>query len=297
MSADPNKAAPGHGSPGPADDHRDDALLARQLSDAVAEAGALALSMFRSGVKAWSKDDRSPVTEADLAVDRYLHQRLTALAPDYGWLSEETADAAARLTRRRVWVVDPIDGTRGFMNGAPDWAVSVALVEDGRPLLAALFAPMLEEMFTARRGAGAHRNGSALTAGQRADLAGARAAGPSEALDRLAAAAAITRMPRGHSLALRLARVATDEVDVAVSRADSHDWDLAAADLVVEEARGRLTTLDDAPLIYNRATPRHAALVCAGIRLHGPAMAAARSGTAPDAAPPLSPVTTHSDTP
>lgn len=293
MSDVPDKGAIGPGSAGGGNDD----LLASHLTETVAKAGELALAMFSSSLKAWSKDNNSPVTEADLAVDRFLHQQLMALAPDYGWLSEETADTDARLAARRVWVVDPIDGTRGYMSGAPDWAVSVALVEDGRPLLAALFAPALEEMFTARRGAGAYRNGAPLSAGARVALAGARAAGPAEALDRLAASAAITRVPRGHSLALRLARVATDEVDIAVSRADSHDWDLAAADLVVEEARGLLTTLDAAPLTYNRAVPRHAALVCAGVRLHGPALAAARAGASAPSASPTSPVTIHSDTP
>lgn len=277
MSLEPvSAAAGGAGAPRP------DETLARHLTDVVAGAGELARSMFAAGVKSWTKGNNSPVTEADLAVDRFLHRHLTALAPGCGWLSEETADDPARLSARRVWVVDPIDGTRGYMGGKPDWAVSVALVEDGRPILAALFAPVLGEMFTALRGAGAQRNGIPLKAGTRATLDGARAAGPAEALDVLARAAPITRLPRGHSLALRLARVATDEVDLAISRADSHDWDLAAADLVVEEAEGRLTTLDAAPLTYNRAEPRHAPLLCAGRALHAAALAAA--GASPFAA-------------
>lgn len=275
MSVEPVSAAAGGGlSP-----HPDDETLARHLIDVVAGAGELARTMAGAGLKTWTKGNNSPVTEADLAVDRFLHQHLMALAPDAGWLSEETADNPARLTARRVWVVDPIDGTRGYMNGAPDWAVSVALVEDGRPLLAALFAPVLDEMFTALKGAGASRNGVALAASPRAELAGARTAGPADALDALSRAAAITRLPRGHSLALRLARVATGEVDIALSRADSHDWDLAAADLMVEEAGARLTTFDAAPLTYNRAEPRHAALLCAGRALHDVALAAANETT------------------
>ncbi|MFG1477502.1 3'(2'),5'-bisphosphate nucleotidase CysQ [Xanthobacter sp. V4C-4] len=271
MSLEPVSAAAGGAStPRP-----DDETLARHLAEVVAGAGELARSMYGAGLKTWTKDNQSPVTEADLAVDRFLHRHLTALAPGYGWLSEETADDPARLDARRVWVVDPIDGTRGYMNGAPDWAVSVALVEDGRPLLAALFAPMLDEMFVARRGAGARRNGVRVKVAPRAELEGARAAGPADALDAIARTAAIARLPRGHSLALRIARVATGEVDLAVSRADSHDWDLAAADLLVEEADGRLTTFDAAPLVYNRPVPRHAPLLCAGRALHPVALAAA----------------------
>ncbi|WP_454918208.1 3'(2'),5'-bisphosphate nucleotidase CysQ [Xanthobacter sediminis] len=276
MSLEPVSAAAG----GASAQRPDDETLARHLTDVVAGAGELARAMLASGVKSWTKDNNSPVTEADLAVDRFLYRHLTALVPGYGWLSEETADDPARLAARRVWVVDPIDGTRGYMKGAPDWAVSVALVEDGRPRVAALFAPVLGEMFTALRGAGARRNGVPLKAGTCATLDGARVAGPADALDALARTAAIARLPRGHSLALRLARVATGEVDLALSRADSHDWDLAAADLVVEEADGRLTTLDAAPLTYNRAVPRHAPLVCAGLALH-PAALAATNGAFP----------------
>ncbi|MFG1403547.1 3'(2'),5'-bisphosphate nucleotidase CysQ [Xanthobacter sediminis] len=284
MSVEPVSAAAGEGNAL----RPDDETLARHLTDVVAEAGELARSMFAAGVKSWSKGNNSPVTEADIAVDRFLHSHLTSLAPDCAWLSEETADDAARLSARRVWVVDPIDGTRGYMHGAPDWAVSVALVEDGRPRLAALFAPVLDEMFIAMRGAGARRNGAPITATTRATLEGARAAGPVDALDLIARAAAITRLPRGHSLALRLARVATDEVDIALSRANSHDWDLAAADLLVEEAGGRLTTLDAAPLAYNRAVPRHPPLVCAGRALH-PAALAAANGLPPSTVPPGTP--------
>lgn len=277
MSVEPQSAATG---PGPLPD-RNDETLARHLSEVVTEAGALALSMFRAGVKSWTKGNNSPVTEADIAVDRLLFQRLGALAPGYGWLSEETADSSQRLGASRVWVVDPIDGTRGYMNGAPDWAVSVALVEDGRPLLAVLFAPALDEMFTAMRGQGARLNDRPLMAGALTQLDGARTAGPADALDTLARTAPITRLPRGHSLALRLARVATNEVDLAVSRADSHDWDLAAADLLVEEAQGRLTGLDAAPLLYNRAVPRHPPLVCAGRGLHAAALAAMQPASSP----------------
>lgn len=252
---------------------------ARHLADAVTAAGAVALAMFRSGkVASWTKNNDSPVTEADIAVDRFLNERLTALAPDYGWLSEETADSADRLARTRVWVVDPIDGTRAFMAGAPDWSVSAALVEAGRPIAAALFAPATNELFVAAIGQGARRNGLPLRAGERADLEGATVSGPASAVDQLAHHAAIQRQPRVRSLALRIARVATAELDVALATSNAHDWDLAAADLLVQEAHGILSGLDGRPLIYNATVPRHGALVSTGRALHSTVLAAARAG-------------------
>lgn len=249
---------------------------ARHLAEAVTEAGALALSMFTAGnVPAWTKGNDSPVTEADMAVDRLLLDRLMGFAPGYGWLSEETADTPDRLSRSRVWVVDPIDGTRSFMAGGLDWAVSAALVEAGRPIAAALFAPATNELFVAAVGRGATCNGQPLAAGQKVGLEGARVSGPVPALDRLARRGAITRMPRVRSLALRIARVATAELDVALAGANAHDWDLAAADLLVQEAHGILSGLDGRALTYNATVPRHGALVSTGRALHGPVLAAA----------------------
>lgn len=256
----------------------DSAEAARHLAEAAKEAGALALAMFTAGdVPAWTKGNDSPVTEADMAVDRLLLERLMGLAPDYGWLSEETADTADRLSRQRVWVVDPIDGTRSFMAGGLDWAVSAALVEDGRPIAAALFAPATNELFVAAAGRGATLNGQPMTAGVKAHLDGARVSGPAAALDRFARRGAILRMPRVRSLALRIARVATAELDVALAGANAHDWDLAAADLLVQEAHGILSGLDGRALIYNATVPRHGALVSTGRALHGSALAAARA--------------------
>src|SRR6266851_3617611 len=122
---------------------RDAALLA----DTVREAGALALSLFRTDLKNWTKGTSSPVSEADIAVNDLLEKRLRSATPDYGWLSEESADDEERLGKPLVWIVDPIDGTRAYLAGREDWCVSVALVEDGSPVLAAVFAPVSDEFF------------------------------------------------------------------------------------------------------------------------------------------------------
>jgi myo-inositol-1(or 4)-monophosphatase len=248
--------------------HLERADLRDQLAGAVREAGALALQTFRRELKSWTKGGSSPVSEADLAVDALLRERLLAVH-DVGWLSEETEDDPARLRKTDVWVVDPIDGTRAYLAGLPDWAVSAALVSHGRPVVAALYAPVHEEMFLAVAGRGATVNGTPIAASAGDQLAGARFSGAKRRLDSLAAVEPrIETAPRVPSLALRLARVATGALDGTFAAPNSHDWDLAAADLLVHEAGGLLTTLTGQAVVYNRATPVHAALLAAGRARH-----------------------------
>jgi myo-inositol-1(or 4)-monophosphatase len=246
----------------------DTARAAARLAVSVREAGALALSMFGTPLKSWTKGGSSPVCDADIAVDELLRERLGRL-DGIGWLSEESADDPARLTQRFIWIVDPIDGTRGYIAGSPDWAVSAALVENGRPIAACLFAPVTDEFFMAVAGDGATRNGRTITVSKGTQLAGANIAGPKNLLNSLAAMAPpFTMVPRVHSLALRLARVAQGTIDAAIAGGNSHDWDLAAADLLVHEAGGALTPIDGGMLTYNRAVPQHGLLVAAGRGRH-----------------------------
>jgi myo-inositol-1(or 4)-monophosphatase len=239
------------------------------LARAVREAGDLALTTFNTSLKHWTKGKDSPVSEADIAVDNLLRERLLAIAPDAGWLSEETDDDHARLTKHRVWVVDPIDGTRAYIAGLVDWTISVALVEDGRPIVAALFAPAENEFFSAIAGAGATCNGQPITATDGGSLDGARLSGPRRTVEQLVTAVpSIMALPRVHSLALRFARVAQGRLDAALSGGNSRDWDLAAADLLVHEASGALTTLAGDYILYNRPEPVHGPLVAAGRLRH-----------------------------
>ena len=233
------------------------------------EAGALARKTGQGAFRHWTKgEDRSPVSEADIAVNDLLHQRLTALAPGAGWLSEET-EGAPDTTRALIWVVDPIDGTRAFISGRADWSISAALVEGGRPLVAALYAPASEEVFLAARGAGATLNGAAIKANDGDALRGAKMAGPKRYLDRVSDLAEGTlAQPKVHSLALRLARVAQGAIDAAFASRGSHDWDLAAADLLVHEAGGALTDFTGRPLNYNGSQAARGALVAAGQARH-----------------------------
>jgi len=242
---------------------------AQRLASSVREAGALALSMFGTPLKNWTKGASSPVCEADIAVDKLLHERLGSMDSGIGWLSEESVDDPARLTSRFVWVVDPIDGTRAYIAGFPEWAVSAALVRDGRPIVACLFAPVSDEFFAATTGGGATRNGVAIAASSGKEFGGIRIAGPKNFLEKLPTfTPPATVVPRIPSLALRLARVADGTIDVAIAGGASHDWDLAAADLLVHEARGALTPFGGGPLIYNRPEPRHGMLVAAGRDRH-----------------------------
>ena len=193
----------------------DRAEVRDRLAAAVREAGALALQTFRGELKSWTKGKSSPVSEADLAVDALLRERLLAIH-DAGWLSEETEDDPARLQRADVWVVDPIDGTRAYLAGLPDWAISVALVHAGRPVVAALYAPVTDELFLSIAGSGATLNGVPIKASTGDRIAEAKFSGPS-AGSRVSATIEprIQTMPRVPSLALRLARVATGALDGA----------------------------------------------------------------------------------
>jgi myo-inositol-1(or 4)-monophosphatase len=238
------------------------------LKAAATDAGALAMTFFRKNPNAWAKAGGSPVTEADTAVDAYLRTRLLTERPNYGWLSEETADDPARLGCETIFAVDPIDGTRGFIEGDDRWCVSIAVVQHGRPVTAALNVPARAELYAASEGAGAWIGEVQLKVTNQGALAGARLAGPrgwlrTQAIQGLGAALE----PHVPSLAYRLALVATGSIDAAFASPRANDWDLAASDLLVHEAGGRLTGLDGAALRYNQEIPRHGVLVAANDRL------------------------------
>jgi myo-inositol-1(or 4)-monophosphatase len=244
---------------------RDAALL----TDTVREAGALALSLFRTELKNWTKGASSPVSEADIRVNDLLESRLRSATPDYGWLSEESVDDEARLEKRLVWIVDPIDGTRGYLAGREDWCVSVALVENGSALLAAVFAPASDEFFFAMRGQGAVRNTVPVLATSGTELDFSRVAGPKPLVERLSRQTGeIVLHPRIGSLALRLCRVAQGSLDAAFAGGQSRDWDLAAANLIVQEANGNMTALSGDAILYNRREVTHGVLVAAGRDRH-----------------------------
>lgn len=208
-----------------------------------------------------------PVTAADRGAEAAIRKLIAERFPAHGVIGEEYG--ADRPEAEFVWVIDPIDGTRAFIAGRPDWTISVALVEDGRPVLAALYAPVTEEMFVALRGQGATRNGVAMQRSDEASLRGARIAGPKrylEWIERLCPS--VLPQAKVHSLALRLTQVGSGDLDLAFASGGSHDWDLAAADLLVHEAGGVLTDLTGRPLRFNAPHGVHGALVAAGPARH-----------------------------
>lgn len=240
------------------------------LIAATRHAGELAASLFDRNVRSWDKTPGNPVSEADIAVDSFLKQRLLEARPDYGWLSEETADAEARRYCRRVWVVDPIDGTRDFLRGRSGWAVSVALVEDGVAVLGALAAPARNQVFIAAAGQGASCNDTPLAVTGRTALAGL-----AMPIDPQALVAPFWPEPwdavaveKPNSLALRIAKVAAGEADAFLEGRSIAEWDIAAASLILTEAGGTVTDRTGAPLGFNRVSPTVHGLVAATPALH-----------------------------
>ena len=231
-----------------------------RLADIVREAGRIACSLWPGAghaLRSWEKAPGDPVSDADLTVDRFLKHELGALLPTAAWLSEETLDDPARLDSDCIWVVDPIDGTRDFVRGRPGWAVSVALVRAGRPLIGMLSAPARGEEWRAVAGQGAWRNGERLQASTRAQLAGARV--PSQGLakaDRMLHAVA-----QPNSIALRIAMVAADEADLVATMRWGYEWDIAAATLIAREAGAAIGDAFGRPLGFNKREPSAFGLV------------------------------------
>ncbi len=245
---------------------RNQADLALILSAAL-EAGQLALSYFGKNPRNWQKQGDSPVSEADLAVDELLKNRLQAARPHYGWLSEETADTRERLSLQHLFIVDPIDGTRGFLAGTPEWVISIGVVEAGVAVAGVLVQPVTGDVFSASLSGGAWRNQQPIQVGTRTRPEHACAAGLGVILPVILPPFAQT-LPRIASLALRLARVASGDIDIGFARAGAHDWDLAAADIILREAGALLTDFDGIPPVYNQAHTHHSALIAANAALH-----------------------------
>jgi myo-inositol-1(or 4)-monophosphatase len=233
------------------------------------EAAQMAFARWRTDFRRWEKEPGSPVCEVDLDVDRMLRARLAALDPDAGWLSEETADRPDRLHGSRVWVVDPIDGTRDYIRGRPGWCVSVALVEDGEVVLGVLDAPARDERWAAAAGGGAWRNGTRIHGSRRTELAGART--PADALPK--ADRDLTLVAKPNSIALRIAMVAADEADLVTTLRWGNEWDIAAAALIAAEGGMAVSDAHGLPLRFNKPDPRAFGVLVSAPAIHRAAIA------------------------
>jgi myo-inositol-1(or 4)-monophosphatase len=232
------------------------------------EAGELAFSNWREGAapnaQVWEKTKGHPVCDADMAVDALLKTRLSAILPDAGWLSEETADNADRLQQRLLWLVDPIDGTRDYIRGRTGWCVSVALVADGKPIFGVMSAPATGQIWVAETGKGALCNGQALSASQRSDFSGARV--PADDLPKIDRD--LTTVFKPNSIAMRMTMVACDRADLVATLRWGHEWDIAAAHLIAHEAGAIVTDASGGALLYNKPRPIDFGLICCAPGIH-----------------------------
>jgi len=223
------------------------------LCAAVLNAGLAILGVAEDGLEAKQKINHDPVTKADLMANRILYESLAAKYSHYGWLSEETHDDRSRLSKERVWIVDPLDGTREFTEYRPEYAVSVALVEEGIPVIAAVYNPATNEFFTAVRGAGIWLNGESIRGkswrGNRLSILASRSQFGSGKFESFEAYAQIH--PIG-SVAYKLALVAAGKADATFSLEPKNEWDIAAGVLMVEEAGGTVTDKTGITFVFNR---------------------------------------------
>ncbi|ARE41425.1 Inositol monophosphatase family protein [Rhodovulum sp. P5] len=242
------------------------------LTEAAQEAGAIARHYWRRDPQTWDKPDKQgPVTEADIAVNDMLRERLLSARPDYGWLSEETEDDAGRLTAARCFIVDPIDGTRDFIQGGKSFAHAIAVAEAGTVIAAAVYLPVADKLYTAAAGAGARLNDRPIHASQRAKLDGASILTARPALDPGHWAGPPPRVRRSlrASLAYRLCLVAQGRYDAMITLRDSWDWDTAAGSLIAAEAGATVTDRAGRPLRFDGPRPTSHGVLAGAPMLHG----------------------------
>ena len=232
--------------------------LLAEVEQITKEAGNKIKGFYRGKFEVEEKSPDNPVTEADKAADDYLKSALTSLLPEAGWLSEETVDSPERLEKELVWIVDPLDGTKEFVMGIPEFSVSVALVKNGIPILGAIYNPITDEMITAYKDGGAFKNGEPVTSSQR------------ETVDGAVVDASRSERKRGEfepfeeqfkiitmgSIAWKLARTAYGAADATWSRGPKHEWDICAGVLLILEGGGQCVDLDGKSFVFNQPWPK-----------------------------------------
>ncbi|WP_299787549.1 3'(2'),5'-bisphosphate nucleotidase CysQ [uncultured Marivita sp.] len=241
------------------------------LIDAARMAGEIALREKARGLDVEHKaDDAGPVTQADYAVDNALRESLTASRPDYGWLSEETEDDASRLGTERVFIVDPIDGTRSFVKGEATWAHSLAVVENGIVTQGVVYLPEMNLLYSASITQGAFCNGDQIHVSDTADIDDARVLATKPNMDPIHWRDAVPGFARSHrpSLAYRLCLVAQGRYDAMLTFRPSWEWDIAAGALILSEAGARVSNRSGEDLRFNNRMPQTDGVLGAGQALH-----------------------------
>jgi myo-inositol-1(or 4)-monophosphatase len=235
------------------------------LLTSLRQAGEIAMGFHGKSPKTWEKPDGTLVTEADYAVDTYLKTTITSARPGDGWLSEETPDTPARLDRKRLWIVDPVDGTRAFHDGTRFWGIGAALVEDGAPILSGIYCPVDDVMYHAVKNGGAFRNGVKLTS---PDSLG-HAIVPKLAKFAVETAGLPAQVSSSWPMLLRFALIAEGASPAAISIGNKQDWDLAAGVLLVTESGGKVTTQSGEPMRFNQREHSQPGLVASQLKWHG----------------------------
>lgn len=242
------------------------------LIQAAKASGDIAKGFFQKSPQIWDKDDGAgPVTEADLAVNAMLENTLRTARPDYGWLSEESADNAERQASEHVFIIDPIDGTRSFIDGSNTWAHSLAIAKHGRITAAVVLLPMRDMLFTAELGGKSHLNGNLICVSEQCSFEGSQILATKPSLDpKHWQNEAAPNFKRHHrpSLAYRLSLVAEGKFDAMLTLRPSWEWDIAAGALIVAEAGGKITDKTGAALKFNGTDPRLNGVVASGTSLH-----------------------------
>jgi myo-inositol-1(or 4)-monophosphatase len=252
------------------DPDADDLVL---IEHVVRQAGEIARHYYGGEYRRWSKNRGEPVTEADLAIDRFLHEHLLAARPDYGWLSEEGI-AQERSDAQRTFIVDPIDGTTAFLKEKPHFSISVAVVENARTVAGVVYNPITEECFAAALAKGSRMNGNAIHVSDCGSMQGCRILGPKDMFAHPAWSVAPNQpwpdmqIETRNSIAYRMALVGAGAFDAALVLSAKHDWDMAAGELIVREAGGMVSTYDGAELQFGGSVPIQRSMVCAGPTLH-----------------------------
>jgi myo-inositol-1(or 4)-monophosphatase len=226
--------------------------MLQEVIAAAEQAGRVIQDIRKAGFKVEQKGSQGPVTEADRAADELLRRELLGLER-CGWLSEETADDPQRRQQRRLWVVDPLDGTKEFVKGIPEYSVAIGLVEDGRAVLGVVHNPSTGETYSAARGGGAFENGERIRVAESRRLLASRSEikrGEFAAFD-----SAWDVVPAG-SIEYKLAMIGAGVAGVTFSRGPKWEWDVCAGSVIVEEAGGVATELFGDPLVFNKPHPK-----------------------------------------
>ena len=235
---------------------------------AAREAGRIIMGLYGRDYVITEKGRNNPVTTADLEANLKIQEIIHGHYPDDGWLSEETKDDLKRLEVSRVWVIDPIDGTKEFIEGVPQFAVSIGLVVDGCPVLGVIYNPVKEELYRARRGEGATLNGESIRVSPREEVEGALLlVSRSEPRRKFQSFARLCRLQPIGSIAYRLARVAAGEGDATLTLRSLREWDVCAGVMIVEEAGGLVVAGSGDRLVFNQEGTLRPGIVAANENL------------------------------